>query len=388
MKRENFWQLVYSGELPVIDADAVQEHLEKAGLDDISVDDHFYYSYMLVRRTGAAGQETSPDAAPAMQADIRRLLTDESNIAASDRRGYMICTRIVPGVTKEMLWRRAEELVKRLGDMHPHHFFVLYTFTEAPLLAAPYACELLSQYAMRILTTENKVVSILNPELKDRLEEDPKDMLIPAETWREWLLQGRTDDILFQIRRLLEQRNTVYSVRYLSFIFYSLLDIVISVFSDRKLSPGDFLARVSHGSDFAQASSSPESLIRWAENLLREAGSDLRRGKEAGSLLDQVKDYIEENFSDPDLDRTRIASAVHISPDYLSYLFHKEAGSVLSAYINERRIAAAKKLLQSADMTLEEISERCGFSNSTYFHRQFKKLSGLTPAAYRKQYGK
>ena len=390
MKRENFWQLLYSGELPVIDADVVQEHLEKAGLDDISVDDHFYYSYMLVKRadSSSARPESSPDAAPAMQADIRSLLTEESNIAAADRRGYMICTRIVPDVTKEMLRSRAEALVVKLGEMHPHHFFVLYTFTEAPLLAAPYACELLSQYAKRILTTGNKVVSILSPELRDQLEEDQKGLMIPAETWRDWLLQGRTDDILFQVRKLLGQRNTVYSVRYLSFIFYSLLDIVISAFSDRKLSPGDLLSRVSHGSDFAQASSSPESLVHWAENLLREADAGLKRGKETGSLMEQVRDYIEEHYSDPEMDREQIASAVHISEDYLSYLFHKENGCLLSAYVNDRRIAASRKMLQSTDLTLEEITERSGFTNSSYFHRQFKKLTGMTPTAYRKQYGK
>lgn len=388
LRREHFWQLLYSGELPP-DADLVQEHLEIAELDDISVEDHFFYSYLMVKRSKlGVSDPTSPDAAPAMQADIRGLLTEDSCAAAADRRGYMISTRVVPNVTREMLHERCEKLVDMLGNMHPDHSFVLYTFSEAPLLAAPYACELLSQYAMRILTTGNQVVSITNPALRDRMAEERNTLLIPTQTWREWLLEGRTDDILFQIRGLLERRNTVYSARYLSVIFYGLLDLIISVFSEQKRSAGEMLSEASHSSDFAKAASSPESLFHWAENLLKEADVSLRKEKEAGSLMEQVRDYIREHFSDPEMDRAHIASSVHISPDYLSYLFHKETGGVLSSYIAEQRISAAKELLLSTDLTLEEIGERCGFTNSTYFHRQFKKITGSTPSVYRKNAGK
>lgn len=389
LRREHFWQLLYSGELPAGNADVVQEYLENAELDDISIEDHYYFSYLMVKRNKSEISEvTSPDAAPAMQADLRKLLTEESCAAAADRRGYMICTRVTPGVTQEMLQERCEKLVKTLGEMHPDHSFVLYTFSESPLLSAPYACELLSQYAMRILTTGNQVVSINNPSLRDRMAEERGALMIPTQAWRELLLEGRPDDILFQIRGLLERRNTVYSVRYLSVIFYSLLDLVISVFSEQKRSAGEMLSEVSHSADFAKAASSPESLVRWAESLLREADISLRREKESGSLMQQVQAYIEDHFSDPHLDRAQIASVVHISPDYLSYLFHKETGGVLSSYVTERRIAAAKELLLSTDLTLEEVGEHCGFSNSTYFHRQFKKITGSTPSVYRKKHGK
>ena len=389
LKREHFWQLLYSGELPAQDADAITEHLESAGIEDISIEDHFYYSYLVVKKDRSEISDvTSPDAAPAMHADIRELLSEDSCAAAADRRGYMISTRCDTGVSQGELHERCEALVKKLSEMHPDHSFVLYTFSEAPLLAAPYAAELLSQYALRILTNGSQVVSITSTEQIDRLKEDRNSVLIPMQNWRELLLEGKSEDILFQIRGLLERRNRVYSVKYLSIIFYGLLDLVISVFSEQKRSAGEMLAEVSHSADFAKASSSPESLLRWSESLLREADMSLRREKESGSLVKQVKDYIEDHFRDPELDRTQIAEYVHISTDYLSYLFHKETGGVLSSYIAEQRIAAAKELLLSTDLTLEEVGERCGFSNSTYFHRQFKKITGNTPSTYRKNAGK
>ena len=104
--------------------------------------------------------------------------------------------------------------------------------------------------------------------------------------------------------------------------------------------------------------------------------------------VEQVRQYIDKNLSDPEMNREKIASAVHISQDYLSYFFHKETGTQLTSYIAEMRIRRARQLLLSTDMTLEEIGEETGFSNSSYFHRQFKKITGLTPSAYRKQYGK
>ena len=108
-------------------------------------------------------------------------------------------------------------------------------------------------------------------------------------------------------------------------------------------------------------------------------------GEESFGLVEQVRLYIDQNMEDPAMDRKSIAEAVHLNPDYLSFLFHKETGKVLSSYITEKRIELAKKLLVTTDRTLAEIGEQAGFSNNPYFHRQFKKLTGMTPTTYREQ---
>ena len=278
--------------------------------------------------------------------------------------------------------------MRALEKDHPGQYFVLYTFSAAPLMAAMYAYELLVQYAERIVASGSGVVDILSLQgagEKTRSAEREASV-IPTETWREWLLQGRVDDILFQLKGLLDRKNTVYSESYLSNIFYGLLDSVIGVLSEQRLSPGEMLSRVPYKAEFAQATRSPELLLRAAENVLRTADVCLREEKEAGTMMEQVREYIDEHLGDPELSRRSIAAKVHISPDYLSYLFHKDAGCNLSAYITEKRIAGAKKLLLSTDLTLDQIGEQMGFSNSTYFHRQFKKVTGVTPGAYRRQY--
>lgn len=77
-----------------------------------------------------------------------------------------------------------------------------------------------------------------------------------------------------------------------------------------------------------------------------------------------------------------------MNPDYLSCLFHTKFHQTLSSYLNTARIDRAKDLLLHSSLSLNEISEKTGFSNSSYFHKQFKKATGLTPQQFRAQYGR
>ena len=83
------------------------------------------------------------------------------------------------------------------------------------------------------------------------------------------------------------------------------------------------------------------------------------------------------------MNRSFIAKVIHMNPDYISYLFHKESGQALTTYILNERISLAKKLLGSSNITIQEITEQCGFSTTSYFHKQFKRVTGMTPQQYR-----
>lgn len=87
----------------------------------------------------------------------------------------------------------------------------------------------------------------------------------------------------------------------------------------------------------------------------------------------RVRTYIYSNLSDPDLNRSSIAEYLHMSPDYLSYVFHQKFNQTLSAYITSMRIDKAKELLERTNWGMDIIAEKTGFSSSSYFHKQFKK---------------
>lgn len=103
----------------------------------------------------------------------------------------------------------------------------------------------------------------------------------------------------------------------------------------------------------------------------------------SSNFMLSVKKFVLRSLGNESLNRTVIAEHVHMNPDYLSYLFHKESGQSLSTYILQERMALAQKLLVTTNLTLQDISEHTGFASTSYFHKQFKRTYGVTPQQYR-----
>ncbi|MDF2873019.1 MAG: AraC-type DNA-binding protein [Anaerocolumna sp.] len=85
---------------------------------------------------------------------------------------------------------------------------------------------------------------------------------------------------------------------------------------------------------------------------------------------------------------TELAREVGLTPKYLSYLFHKETGTKLTTFIEEKRIEEAKNLLAFSQYSLNRISEYLAFTSQSYFIAVFKKKTGMTPKGYRNRYSK
>jgi two-component system, response regulator YesN len=100
-------------------------------------------------------------------------------------------------------------------------------------------------------------------------------------------------------------------------------------------------------------------------------------------VIDNVVNYINENYSYVLLTPETIAGNLKLSPNYLRILFKDIEGKSLSNYINEVRFNKAKALLESTDLNVAEISVKVGFSNDNYFYTAFKKFYGISPNNYR-----
>lgn len=115
---------------------------------------------------------------------------------------------------------------------------------------------------------------------------------------------------------------------------------------------------------------------------LENLWGELTRQEKKESPVEKVKKIIAENIS-VEMSREELAAQVFMSPDYLTKLFKKETGMSLSDYIIKKRISLAQQLLNRTELSVVEISQRAGFSYSSYFVRIFKKKTGLTPQQYR-----
>ena len=67
--------------------------------------------------------------------------------------------------------------------------------------------------------------------------------------------------------------------------------------------------------------------------------------------------------------------------------FQKAAGMSPLQYVHAIRLERAKTLLETSDETLDQLAERVGYENATFFSRLFRRAVGLTPAQYRRRFG-
>ena len=142
-----------------------------------------------------------------------------------------------------------------------------------------------------------------------------------------------------------------------------------------------------------------ESYYRRAE---QQTGSELfvlasRVGTEGLSLLAyygqknrnryvaQAQKYIQERCVDSHLSLEMVADSVGITPAYLSRLFYELSEVNFVNYVNECRVQRAKLLLRQSKIPVQEVGFRCGFNSLQNFNRVFKRHTGTTPGAYRKQ---
>jgi AraC-like DNA-binding protein len=78
------------------------------------------------------------------------------------------------------------------------------------------------------------------------------------------------------------------------------------------------------------------------------------------------------------------ASAMGLSESYFQHIYKSFFEVSFQQDIIQMRIDYGKYIIRTTDIPIEYISEICGYTNVVHFYRQFKKLTGITPAKYRK----
>ena len=102
--------------------------------------------------------------------------------------------------------------------------------------------------------------------------------------------------------------------------------------------------------------------------------------------IDTVYNYVLNHFK-TDLSVQDIASKCNMNTAAFCRYFKKKTGKTFKDFMNEIRLGNAAKLLLNGDLTVAEVAFESGFNNPSYFNRLFKRMKGITPTAYRLQYG-
>ncbi|MBE5783919.1 MAG: helix-turn-helix transcriptional regulator [Clostridiales bacterium] len=124
--------------------------------------------------------------------------------------------------------------------------------------------------------------------------------------------------------------------------------------------------------------------------LLQEVITQLRPEISEGNKIDphfsaviSAKEYLDKHFGEK-INLEMLAEQAHLSKNFFRTKFCQLMGLSPREYLNQVRLAYAKKLLRTGNLPLSRISELCGYDSQAYFNYVFKQQTDKTPLEYRR----
>ncbi|WP_017594204.1 GlxA family transcriptional regulator [Nocardiopsis potens] len=111
----------------------------------------------------------------------------------------------------------------------------------------------------------------------------------------------------------------------------------------------------------------------------------LSRPAAARRDIDELRVFITENLG-ADLSVPALAERMCLSERHFARVFRQETGTGPAAYVEEARVEAARRLLETTDLPLERVAADTGAGSVETLHRSFRRRLGTTPAAYRRRF--
>jgi AraC-like DNA-binding protein len=122
----------------------------------------------------------------------------------------------------------------------------------------------------------------------------------------------------------------------------------------------------------------------------RRIGELIRKSKEESTFQfgKQITDFIDQNLYKPELYSTMVLEHFNISQPTLQKFIKQVSGHTYLSYVETRRLAKARELLAEGESTVQEVSVKCGFSNTNSFYKAFKRFYGFPPSDIKNKPGR
>jgi AraC-like DNA-binding protein len=102
----------------------------------------------------------------------------------------------------------------------------------------------------------------------------------------------------------------------------------------------------------------------------------------AGWQVSRVRAFIDDHLNDP-IKVNELSDIARLSAAYFSRAFKKSFGSAPHAYLIQRRLDHARRLMLTTDSRLSEIALTCGFTDQAHLCKLFRRSTGESPAVWR-----
>jgi AraC-like DNA-binding protein len=118
-----------------------------------------------------------------------------------------------------------------------------------------------------------------------------------------------------------------------------------------------------------------ELIGRIVRDVQQNQASAIKR-----TLIQRLQTFIVHNHNKP-IHLSDLAAHIDRSPNHITKIFKEVLGQTPIDYIHQVKISVACELLKVGSMTIAEISDHLGYCEQSYFHRMFKKFTGVAPSA-------
>ena len=132
-----------------------------------------------------------------------------------------------------------------------------------------------------------------------------------------------------------------------------------------------------------------EGDISSALNILHRAIKfrDSKGNVKGNPAVNKARQYLEANFTNPNLTFQDVVDHVAMSSSHFSTLFSQTTGVTFTKYLINLRMRKARELLYNTSMRSSEIAYAVGYNDPHYFSYLFKKNTGVTPSEFRSGVG-
>ena len=104
------------------------------------------------------------------------------------------------------------------------------------------------------------------------------------------------------------------------------------------------------------------------------------KSSKASKIIEDVKNYINDNYQNYELNIDEIARNLFINYAHLCFIFKRDTGVTINEYLTEFRIRKAKELVDSGNTLVLDVASKVGYADANYFGKCFKKFYGIPPS--------
>ncbi|TSI12134.1 helix-turn-helix domain-containing protein [Brevibacterium aurantiacum] len=197
------------------------------------------------------------------------------------------------------------------------------------------------------------------------------------------VLHGRAATVHWQLLEEFSTRFPNIEVRP-DVLFVDQGDVMTSAGGAAALDLALHVVRVDHGAEVANAVSR-----RLVFSGFRAGGQKQFVDRpvpstdvgDLGVLLDWARERLDHRLT-----VTEMARQMHVSPATLHRRFQREIGLTPSAWLTQERVRFARRLLEETTASTEDTAHQSGLGSAANLRAVFKRVTGLSPRAYRLQF--